>query len=241
MSSHRTIQDIAGIEQLLPYLAPDYWDGHTIGQGELSPPAMNVTGRREKKLARSALVSYLDDPASAPPLQIYAAGEIFDPNEHEPGTVVAFRRETLTRTGAALLMPATMKTKNFANATIRTSIPNTKDFRSARVSLEDTEGIMSYESTAMWGVVTPKRKSDERRLTVIHPMFVFPGRRRTKIFSSSAVAYGDPITVGGVRHRASTDFERIESIRQLEVRSREQVQEQGPKFSIFSLFRRGQQ
>ncbi len=224
-----------GMDYLLPYLNPEYWDGHTLGQGDLTPTGtMVVSQGREVKLAKNALIDYINRPGPRFPLETFTIGQTFEPNAYNPGTVVAFRHELLDCKGSVIVPELPV---DLPSAPTNAFLPQGKNFWGSRISIRDEEDVLWYRSTAMWGVVTQKRRSEDMRLTQIGPHSIFGTPPLTSIIGPLLSRNG-PVVIGGIGHRKRPGFERIERVRLLEVCANGRTQAEGSKSAIFSFFGR---
>lgn len=79
---------------LYPYLLPEYWNGHSIGIGDVAPPPYVRTDAKSRRVARGALEHY-NSGASTIALQTFRHGDEFAAEAHPPGTIVCIENEQL--------------------------------------------------------------------------------------------------------------------------------------------------
>jgi hypothetical protein len=80
-----------------PYLNPGYWDGQFIGDGEARPQPDSSRDRAAASLAAGALHEYIARGASKVALRTFGAGDICNPDELEPGTILRAAAEKIER------------------------------------------------------------------------------------------------------------------------------------------------
>jgi len=95
-----------GNTQLGPYAHPEYWDGQYFGQNNAArlpadslPPLLGT-----KHLVQQSLETYLDADGPRATLKRYAAGDVFDPGDYSPGTIVAMKRDHLAVPAKRVIM-----------------------------------------------------------------------------------------------------------------------------------------
>lgn len=84
------------IEQLNPYLNPDYWDGHSLGRGEVVGvlPKTPASVRTPRPI-RHTFEERIGSMQRIVPIETLGSGETFDAIDYNKGTVVMFREEEL--------------------------------------------------------------------------------------------------------------------------------------------------
>jgi hypothetical protein len=137
------------LEQLAPYLKPEYWDGHMVGDGDaaLIPTLRFFRGAID---GARVLRGRLNAHPHVFPLEKFGRGDTFDPDAYDPGTVVLFREEELfRRRGAPMVQTATALNDSLALRPVNIAPFQDPD---EGIRIVKVHGV-SYHSVAYWGVV----------------------------------------------------------------------------------------
>jgi hypothetical protein len=149
------------------HLAPEYWDGQVLGEGPAPTP--NYTDQvpsRVVSAANLALAAHnINKAEERVPLRALAEGETFDPNEHQPGTIVAMNQERVQNTAANVFVAV----ESFSSGDTlilperNNTISTTKD-EVGMLSCFATLGPLAYGQWTDWGVVVSAQKGEPNRL-----------------------------------------------------------------------------
>jgi hypothetical protein len=84
------------VEELAPYLNPDYWSGHSLGYGEAVTilPKADAAIRTPRPI-RHTFEERIASMERVIPIETFNSGETFDASNYHEGTVVMFREEEL--------------------------------------------------------------------------------------------------------------------------------------------------
>ena len=160
-----------------------------------------VGPQRGSRFARKRLRSYLEEHGRYFPLVRYNTGEVFSPNDWDPGTIVLFDRESLTADAVpegfdateyeALPLPA-KPTK------LSPSFVRNVGYTSTSTIYRDAERGLRYMHSIRWGVVMPPR--DGRQGLHQVPSFGVLEGRRGGISPIGFLTERVPIRIGAVRY-----------------------------------------
>lgn len=153
---------LMGYKEVLPYFLSDYWDGAYPGTRKDKYPGC-VAGKKEEVFANDVLKDYLDRVDGRFSLQRYGWDQAFDPGEHEPGAIAAFRWEC-----ASVKFPEftadICEEKGLMVPAINKSLPLSKNFAEAAVFARDPRSMFVYQSLALWGIVVYSKREKGLRL-----------------------------------------------------------------------------
>ena len=141
---------------------PDRWQGHAFGQGRLDEDWFEWT--REpvplmKEVINSVIQAYVADPMERTTLQTYSSGDLFRPEDHADGTIIAFDYEALASMPP---LPIRSDWQGVEPAPIPDSpLPTNKLGMGVRTLLETqfadpqsgAELRVRYADTLAWGIV----------------------------------------------------------------------------------------
>jgi len=161
------LESFRGEEHLGPYVHPEHWDGHTLGLkpdgSEPLPQRPLVLRPGSRHFAREALETYINSDGPHFALERYQEGDVFNPGDHNPGTIVAIKTQMLHGPGRGV----DLDFENIAAAPQDASLPSTKDLsRKLRITTPTTDeagkplsfretvlDYITYQCDAEWGVV----------------------------------------------------------------------------------------
>jgi hypothetical protein len=200
-------------EEMLPYLNPDYWGGHSIGYGELmgEQPRAPLFGaaQRDAKHALAERVGYME---RVIPIETLHDGQVFNPDEYEQGTVVVVRNE--------LLLGNPDKVDGDVESLKGEPIParpmNTATEFTSETSQSIRDGSLFYWSTARWGIVG----RDKLRRAMLYTVSVgnvtkFGGGR--VIVTPGFEKTANPLKIGETKHYAKNNEERLVRVNVLDI------------------------
>lgn len=144
-------------ELLLPYLNPEYWDGHMLGSGETEEPLVVSPLAQSHRDAKQMMAERIARLAKAVPLETFKEGEVFDARDYDIGTLVILREEKLILDILA---------KQLELPDVPTGLPLPARPMDTSPNFEVTEpatdmisnGNVAYVSRPMWGIVTNSRR-----------------------------------------------------------------------------------
>lgn len=148
--NNRYMRGIETAEALRPYLNPEYWGGHAIGDGKITGAWPSIVGDRGAWQAKRAMQDRLGLMEKVVPVKTYVEGQTFDANDYELRTIVLFREESLMGPAEELGKNA----KSLADAEILprpVDVPSTVDGTNTARGIRD--GKLGYSSDARWGIV----------------------------------------------------------------------------------------
>ena len=191
-------------EDLYPYLNRAYWDGHMIGDGEPAPEpdADTYVGPQfgYSRFAAKSLRAYLENGSRYFPLTRFSTGEVFNPNDWNPGTIVLFDRESLTAHSVpegfdaaeyeGLPLPA--KPTNLSPQIVRYG-----NYVKTSTIYKDEAAGLQYMRSLRWGVVMPPR--DGRQGLHQIPSFGVLEGSQGRIVTAAFLTEEVPIRIGAVR------------------------------------------
>lgn len=154
------LSSASGISEAAPgVVEPAYWDNHTLADGHgLVPVAPHIAPYGMRHFGRRAIIDYAarmrgDEPLS---LDQFAGGQVFNPDDFNPGTVVLFDTEYLM----SRRWPPSAETGTAAPVEIPPKPIDTMPFiPGSRRGYRDAERGLLYGRDVLWGVVTPVRKA----------------------------------------------------------------------------------
>lgn len=144
---------MAGIESaeaLRPYLNPEYWGGHSIGDGKITGAWPSIVGDRGAWQAKRAMQDRLGLMEKIVPIKTYVKGQTFDANDYELRTIVLFREESLMGS----LKELNKKAKSLVDTEVLprpVDVPSTVGSPNTAWGVRD--GGLGYSSDARWGIV----------------------------------------------------------------------------------------
>jgi hypothetical protein len=206
-----------GIESkdpLLPYLNPEYWDGHSLGYGEpVAPLSMEPvlkqvmfileSSRRERQLLDRISLMH-----RAVPVQSFTDGEVFDPEAHETGTLVIFRKEFLSGDPAMMEADAESLTDQPVPARPLDLSPN---FAFGPATETVRSGVGLYATNARWGIVSTSITRSHKVLFTASTGGIHKrqhgGEARTTVLALNMIDH--PIEVGATDHHVTHDKREI--------------------------------
>ena len=135
------------------YLNPCYWDGHTLGVGEMLSVASGESeyALEDSLFAKSALDTYFRNwGVNSRPLHTFEAGDVFEPIDYRPGAVVIFTDESLE--GPPVMPDYALE--ELANLTVpKVPVETVPSFGDSSPYLKLTDGQRTYIGEVRWGVV----------------------------------------------------------------------------------------
>jgi len=177
-----------------PYLNPNYWDGHSLGVGEIDagpPRTCGIEVSDERFARRSIARSFLGGPLSI--THSYRNGDTFDVSDYDPGSVVMLRDEALT---GAPLTPESLE--RLASQTLperpTDTVSHTED-RGRMIAGMDIKGF-TYLSMVNYGIVAKKARSQD---LIIVPAFDSHPSRKMSWFLPT------PMAVGAITHKRTPE------------------------------------
>ncbi|HEX8762775.1 MAG TPA: hypothetical protein VF733_03370 [Candidatus Saccharimonadales bacterium] len=197
------------------YLLPEYWNGHTLGQGDyyVAEPISFTLG---KPFVRQTMKNFLSQGKiiDAFALSSYGHGETFDPADHEVGTIVRCRTELLFGKDGVVVDVASLEG-------IPLPPPEAIAHKANRMVLIQPEedeyaNDVYYAAENEWGIIADT--SEGRGLIGISEIVLF-GIALGKQTKSIKVprhrfwfANTKPLTVGEVEHRKHRTFQEREIV-----------------------------
>jgi hypothetical protein len=144
------------LEELMPYLNPDYWDGHSIGYG--SPTELSDRdsgGILALERGERLLKQRLEHMHSVIAFETYREGEYFDIEQYGVGTVVIFRQEKLK--GKVEDLGIDVRDLIGQPLPVRPlDVSPNFDFGTAHESLRYR--TISYFTNATWGIIAESKR-----------------------------------------------------------------------------------
>ncbi len=134
---------------IAPYVTPAYWNGHYLGDNDAQPPPDKpvVKASYETALQLTGLLSRLGHQINCTRLN---PGETFDPTEHQPGTVILYREETLGKRPPRASLDDIPPSQDAA--TMHTGLAHVVGEHTTDIDLHDD--TLGYFSQLRWGLVT---------------------------------------------------------------------------------------
>lgn len=207
---------ILELETALPYMTPEYWDGNTLGVDPVScgdfMPRDHVDFARDALKRKMAMMH-----GDSKPLARLTIGQVFEANEHPPGTVIRFRRET------AMLYDAESRLREGLEIE---PVEPLRDLSKDGIYTTTVMGEVSkyghYISSEYWAVVAPAHKGQQGLLGLssryILPKlneineyrFLSPVTRVMPHDFEVGQVYGSPLIASSFRDRAlKTRYRRV--------------------------------
>jgi hypothetical protein len=216
------------IEDLQPYLQPDYWDGHWPNDGDLRQREYEGLTFRMSRFVRSSLQDYLQRAQSRYPIESFRQGDPFDPAAYEPGTVVAYGRESLG-VPAGQPLPHTLGGLPLKQPGLRAS---NLDF--AGETQFTIVGDVMYRRGPHWGVVARTRSGRACLAMPVNTLITDPGTPDARV-RGPLVTEHTPFVVGDVSHTQvrRTEIESIRRITNLEIVASGNLQHQRAPRTMF--------
>ena len=188
MSSPDTAPDI------INYLNPNYWDGHSLGAGSMTYSADKYSFWSTLKGFKAFRNDF--NPEALEPRKTFDEGNVFDPDEYDPGTFVYMGQEVLC--GAAVI-------KDYEVAKVA-ELPLPEQ---PQTYIPEIGGHMTiawdrkrrYVNTGLWAVVLEGRKSNYL-ISTLAPTIVKVGEGARA--SHPFTRHGRPIEIGSINHHYST-------------------------------------
>lgn len=213
-------------EALTPYLNPEYWEGHSIQYGmitgELLAPSF---GGPENRYCKRELQERIGLMEKAIPLNTYSAGQTFDAETCEPGTIVLLREEALSGHADDMSVdPASLiglpKPTRPVNASVSLG-----ENSSTRQTI--TNGAIEYRTLVKWGVVAVSKHENVLR-TISTGLVQKIGAGTVFIDGIHLGVPVNPIHVGRTEHLKSkvTDIEKVTRVNMLHVVAHGKTQKQ---------------
>ena len=206
---------IESSEAILPYLNPDYWNGHSIGYGENlgRPPRLQVFGQAVKQ-SKQSLQERLALMEKAVPLETCGDGQTFDAEGYELGTIVIFRDERLSGdpdrltidVGSLKGQPLPARPFDVSPSFGRTSTSET---------IRDAN--LYYFTAARWGIIGVNRARKKVLHSVSTGLVDKLGADRVLIALPSLKTEENPIKIGETKHYAGPYGESLNRVNILDV------------------------
>lgn len=203
-------------EALLPYLNPEYWDGHSLGYGDATGewPDFRVFGR-DLRHSKRALEERITRMSKAIPIETYHAGEVFDAEDYDNGTLVIYNEESLRGRPENMDQSAgSLRGKPLPVRPTDTS-PNFGPESNINAVCSDDEEIR-YFATSRWGIVGRNKKGGKELHTISTGM-VFRRDGERAVVTLSLTGRPTPIKVGETNHHMSAHSERLSRVNLLDV------------------------
>jgi hypothetical protein len=138
---------------LLPYLKPEYWDGHMLGDGDAIDASHDV-GFSHKQARRA--ISDQFHSAAILTTETYRDGQVFNPDEYKPGAVVMYVSERLSGPAEPPRVdPQLLAATPLMDRPVSTS----PSYGSEVPGLSIVEGPYRYRQNLRWGVVVTDKKT----------------------------------------------------------------------------------
>lgn len=174
---------------------PQYWDGHTLGVGEAPPyeeEGFQSHRCSDSKFASSALEA-VHTHAIVPIKSLYT-GDIFNPSEYQPGTVVLYRSEGIV--GASVTDDMSVDELT-TQAVLDRPTDTWPSFGKLAPTIKIADPKRAYISMPEWGVVPPE--SDQQYLSACAATAV-KSRDGYAVATASFVNEKAPFIIGEVNH-----------------------------------------
>jgi hypothetical protein len=183
---------------IAPYLNPNYWDGHVLGQAEETVQSIGVPvlSSSDGRFAKTAIEANLRSD-NLSPLHTFDSGEVFDPTMYQPGTIVLFREEKLR--GEPIGSDYSLEELTAQPVPLRAS-STSPSFGNRSPIIAATDGSRTYVSHVRWGVVPRQQRNGGEYITSTPASRVVErgiGARAV----SAVINAPAPITVGETVHR----------------------------------------
>jgi hypothetical protein len=189
-------------DELMPYLNPEYWNGHTIGYGQpIEPWPSQPPLRPGLSRSKKAIHERLANMEKAIPIETYNDSQVFDVNNYDPGTIVILREEDLRGYPGQLNIDIdNLKQQSLPQRPFDVS----PSFGRASTTETISDGEITYFTAATWGIVVASRKDKKALHTVSTGLVDRLDSEKMLVAIPWLLATQTPIEIGETRHYAGT-------------------------------------
>jgi len=156
---------------IAPYITQDYWDGAAIGKGPTNAVYPSKPSSALADFALDCLQTALASGSRGQPVATYQNGSTFEFEDHLPGTVIVFERETLIRGEKHKKLIDIDQTSQVQLPRRQTRLTRELKASKHRSNLVFKPDILTgygrvYEDAILYGVVALNRRNQVRLVTL---------------------------------------------------------------------------
>lgn len=208
---HGIMKDMSNpdtMPHIAQYCNPAYWDGHTLGVGEVQERLPSVASHEINGFVRQALESTVRDPQPIP-IETYKAGDTFNADTYRPGTIVLIGQEVLLGTPVDQDYDLDeLSRQPLPPRPIETS----PSFGSQAPFIIVSDTTRQYLSQVRWGVIC--ETEDERLIASVAASAVTQDGRGARA-RGLPMRSPSPLTVGETEHTLSLSLSEARDDHQL--------------------------
>jgi hypothetical protein len=208
-------------EEIVPYLNPTYWNGHSIGYGpdtQTSHPDLAPLKSPISRATKQNLKERIASMERVVPVETVTTGETFDPDNYNQSTLVMFRQEVLKSNP----IEHSLDVKNLNQQKL--PVPQTTFALGFGSRTNPSEFMvndsLTYANRIFCGVVdTKKHSKDTKHILHAAPARLIERIGGGKVLLSGALfrTYENPVRVGETIHTTTKSAETLLRINLLEV------------------------